>query len=354
MKEIRIGKHALSTSGPPYFIADIGSNHDGSLDRALKLVELAKGSGADAAKFQNFKADQLVSKVGFDSFGRVSNQASWGKSVYQTYKEASVPLSWTEVLKKRCDELGIEYFTSSYDFESVEAVDPFVSVYKIGSGDITWLDIIEHIARKRKPVIIATGASSMEDVDRAMEVLARHTNDIILMQCNTNYTSSRTNFQYINLRVLKSFQQRYPDVILGLSDHTPGFSAVLGAVALGAVVFEKHFTDDYNRDGQDHKFAMNPSGWKEMVERANELYLALGDGVKRVESNERETAQSYKRAIRARFNLGAGSVLSHDSLDFLRPIPENGLPPYRSSEVIGKTVVTEVKKGELILLNNLK
>jgi len=350
----KIGNTTISKNGPLYFIADIAANHDGDLSRAYKLIELAKESGAHAAKFQNFQADKIVSDLGFKSLNqKMSHQASWKKSVYETYKDASISFDWAEKLKKKCDQVGIDYFTSPYDFESVDRVDPHVSVYKIGSGDVTWPGIIEHIALKKKPVIIATGASTAEDVDRAMNILKKHTNEIVLMQCNTNYTASPENFKYINLNVLKSYGKKYPEVVLGLSDHTHGHSTVLGAVALGATVFEKHFTDDNGREGPDHKFAMNPRTWREMINRANEVFLALGSGLKTVEENEKESAVLQRRAIRAKFDIKAGATLSGDALDFLRPAPENGLLPHKAPEIIGKTVLKEIKKGELILPSHL-
>ncbi|HEY4788340.1 MAG TPA: N-acetylneuraminate synthase family protein, partial [Bacteroidales bacterium] len=296
---MKLGNVKLNDYKPLYFIADIAANHDGDINRAFKLIELAKEAGADAAKFQNFVAEKIVSKKGFEELkSGLSHQKNWGKPVFEIYKDASVSYDWTPLLKKKCDEVGIEYFTSPYDFESIEAVDPYVNLYKIGSGDITWIEIIEYIAKKGKPVIIASGASTLEDVERAMVALKKITKDIVLMQCNTNYTASVENFKYINLNVLKIFVQKYPEVVLGLSDHTPGHATVLGAVALGARVFEKHFTDDNSRSGPDHKFAMNPATWRDMVERANEVYLALGDGKKVIEENEKETSILQRRSLR--------------------------------------------------------
>jgi len=210
MKEIRIGKHLLSKNGPLYFIADIAANHDGDINRAFKLIELAKECGAQAVKFQNFQADKIVSKKGFDDLLRSAHQKTWKKSVYETYQDASISFDWTAKLKAKCDEIGIEYLTSPYDFDSIEQVDPYVNAYKIGSGDITWMEIIEYIAKKGKPVILATGASSMEDVERAMRVLQEHIKDIVLMQCNTNYTANLENFKYINLKVLKPESENLP------------------------------------------------------------------------------------------------------------------------------------------------
>ena len=172
MHNINIGKHTLGFDRSLYFVADIAANHDGNLDRAFKLIELAKESGAHAAKFQNFVASKIVSRSGFDNLGgQMSHQSKWKKSVYETYEDASVSYDWTAKLKEKCDDVDIEYFTSPYDFESVDHVDPYVRAYKIGSGDVTWHDIIEYIAKKGKPVFIATGASTLDEVILAMSVL---------------------------------------------------------------------------------------------------------------------------------------------------------------------------------------
>ncbi|HEU5292720.1 MAG TPA: N-acetylneuraminate synthase family protein, partial [Cyclobacteriaceae bacterium] len=284
--------------------------------------------------------------------GQLSHQKSWKKSVYEVYEDASVSYDWTAILKKKCDEVGIDYFTSPYDFHSIDMVNPYVGVYKIGSGDITWLEIIEYIAKKGKPVLIATGASTLEDVKRAMTTLSKHTNDIVLMQCNTNYTASLENFKYINLNVLKLYAELYPNTILGLSDHTPGHATVLGAVALGARVFEKHFTDDNGREGPDHKFAMNPTTWREMVDRANEVYNALGDGIKRIEGNEKDASIVQRRSLRATRDLSAGQKITSSDLEPLRPIPTGGIPPYEIENLIGLTLKSSLKKGEHITLNH--
>jgi N-acetylneuraminate synthase len=346
---MRLGNLNLNNEKPLYFIADIASNHDGDINRAFKLIELAKKVGADAAKFQNFVAEKIVSKRGFEELkSALSHQKSWGKPVFEVYKDASVSGDWTPLLKKKCDEVGIEYFTSPYDFESVDSVDPYVNLFKIGSGDITWIEIIEYIAKKGKPVIISSGASTFEDVDRAMTALSNFNSDIVLMQCNTNYTASVENFKYINLNVLKTFAQKYPGVILGLSDHTHGHTTVLGAVALGAKVFEKHFTDDNTRSGPDHKFAMNPATWHEMVERANELCLALGNGKKVVEENEKETLILQRRSLRFTKNLVNGHILEYGDLFPLRPIPVDGIPPYELAAFIGKKLTRDVISDDFL------
>ncbi|HOW35807.1 MAG TPA: N-acetylneuraminate synthase family protein [Candidatus Omnitrophota bacterium] len=348
--KIQIGKKRIGEGEPLYFIADIAANHDGDLSRALKLIDLAKEAGADAAKFQNFQASKIVSRKGFEGLGgQLSHQASWKKSVFEVYQDASLDFHWTEKLKKHCDDVGIEYMTSPYDFESVDHVDPYANVYKIGSGDITWLEIIEYIGRKGKPVILATGAASLEEVKRAMKVLAGVNDRIVLMQCNTNYTGSPENFRYINLNVLKTYAALFPNTILGLSDHAPGPSAVLGAVALGARVFEKHFTDDRGREGPDHKFSVIPCEWKEMVARADEVYRALGDGVKKVEDNEQQTSIVQKRALRYTRDLKKGATLTAADLFPLRPIPPGALPPYEIKNILGKKLRRDVQEQECVM-----
>ena len=355
MNDIKIGKETLGFNKPLYFVADIAANHDGNLDRAFHLIELAKESGAHAAKFQNFIASKIVSRSGFDNLGgQLSHQSNWKKSVYETYEDASVSYDWTAKLKEKCDEMEIEYFTSPYDFDSVDHVDSYVQAYKVGSGDVTWHDIIRYIAKKGKPVLIATGASTLDEVRLAMGVLQEQTKDIILMQCNTNYTASQKNFKHINLNVLKTYSELYPNVLLGLSDHTHGHATVLGSIPLGARVFEKHFTDDNKREGPDHKFAMNPKTWKEMVDRANEVYQSLGDGLKVIEKNEKETAVVQRRGLRFTKNLPEGHIIEENDLFPLRPLNEDGFPPYEIVNIIGRRLLRMVKIDDYIKKEDIK
>ena len=347
MAETTIGSRRVGDRHPTYFIADISANHDGDLERAKALIRLAAESGADAAKFQNFRAARIVSARGFESLaGNASHQARWKKSVVRVYEEASLPWSWTPALKEACDRAGITYFSAPYDLEAVDMLEPYVPAYKIGSGDITWPEMLHAIGRKGKPVLLATGASELGDVQRAVRLLLGHTPDVVLMQCNTNYTASRENFGSIHLNVLKAYRTLFPDLVLGLSDHTAGHATVLGAIALGARVIEKHFTDDNRREGPDHPFSMTPAGWREMVERSRELELALGDADKRVAANESETVVVQRRCLRAATALPAGTVLERRHLDVLRPAPADGIPPYALDQVLGLRVRSAVAAGE--------
>jgi N-acetylneuraminate synthase len=349
MSTIRIDNKIIGNNYPTYFVADIAANHDGDIGRAKDLIYLCAEAGADAAKFQHFQANTIVSDYGFKNLlSGQSHQKKWEKSVFDVYQDASLKSDWTPILKDTCDKAGIAFFTSPYSFELVDEVDQFVSAYKIGSGDITWLEIIEKMGEKGKPLLLATGASRLDEVDKAMNIALSKTKDIILMQCNTNYTASLDNFNYINLNVLKTYRQLYPEVVLGLSDHTPGFTTVLGAVALGARVIEKHFTDDISRSGPDHKFSMDTISWRDMVDKTRELEASLGSSVKKVENNERDTVVLQRRAMRVNKNLKVGEVISRDNIELLRPCPENSLPPYEMLNVMGKVLVRNIMEGECI------
>ena len=190
-------------------------------------------------------------------------------------------------------------FSTPYDLEAVDMLDPFVEVFKIGSGDITWPEMLSKVASKGKTVLLATGASDMRDVERAVHAILATNGRLVLMQCNTNYTGSQENLRHIHLRVLDTYREMFPEVALGLSDHTAGHATVLGAVAFGARVIEKHFTDDSGREGSDHPFSMEPAAWRDMVDSTRELEAALGSSVKTVAENEQQTVVLQRRCLRA-------------------------------------------------------
>ncbi len=355
MTEIQIENKTISINNSTYFIADVAANHDGDLERAKDLIYLCAEAGADAAKFQHFTANTIVSNQGFKSLdGQQSHQSKWKKSVFNVYQDASINQDWTPILKETCNKAGITFLTSPYSYELVDKVDDFLNAYKIGSGDITWLGIVDYIASKKKPVLLATGASTLNEVDIAMSTLLRHTDEIVLMQCNTNYTASLENFKYINLNVLKEYKRRYPNIVLGLSDHTPGHATVLGAVTLGARVIEKHFTDDTNREGPDHKFSMDFNSWRDMVDRTRELENSLGLEIKKVEENELETVILQRRSIRVKKDLIIGNIINEKDLEFLRPCPKDALPPYELEKIIGKKLLENIKSGDYIKWTSIK
>jgi N-acetylneuraminate synthase len=343
----RIGERLVGADQPTYFIADIAANHDGSLERALELMTLAKDAGADCAKFQHFRAEHIVSDYGFRSLGgQQDHQATWTKSVFEVYADASLPWDWTAALAEHAKAIDIEFMSSPYDPEAVAHLDPYVNAVKVGSGDINWLEELEVIAGYGKPVIIAAGASTLDDVARAMALLEAASVDTVLMQCNTNYTGSLENLHYVNLNVLRQFAELYPDAVLGLSDHTPGHVTVLGAVTLGARVIEKHFTDDIARSGPDHGFSLDPVMWRAMVDDTRRLEAALGSGIKAVEENEQKTAVLQRRCVRSARDLPKGTVLVRSDLDVLRPAPVDAIPAHEVASAVGHVLTRGLVAGE--------
>jgi len=347
MMEIQVGSRTIGLDHPTYFIADIGANHDGSLERAKYLIRLAKQAGADAAKFQNFRASKIVSDYGFTNFsGKMSHQDKWNKSVVEVYEDATVPFDWTPELKAVCDEVGIDYFSTPYDFEAIDMLEQYVPAYKIGSGDIDWLEALELIAKKGKPVMLATGASNICDVQRAVHTILNVTPELVLMQCNTNYTGSPENFDHVHLRVLDTYRTMFPQVILGLSDHTGGHAAVLGAVTLGARVVEKHFTDDTTRQGPDHPFAMDPDTWADMVQNTRQLERTMGSADKFIAGNEQETKYVQRRCLRAARDIKAGETFTREMIDVLRPVTPEAILPPEIENVIGTKALVNIPIGQ--------
>ena len=343
-------KSKLFKTNRTYFIADIAANHDGNLSRAKKLIKLCAKAGADAAKFQHFKAETIVSDAGFKSLGKIAHQKKWKQSVFETYKKASINPNWSVILKKECRKNNIDYMTAPYDLNYVDEVKQDIVAYKIGSGDITWKKIIKKISKKKKPVIIATGASSLKDVNRAIKTILK-LNPIkpVLMQCNTNYNNSKENLNHLNLNVLNQYKKIFKDkVILGLSDHTHGHVSVLGAVTLGARVVEKHFTDSNSRVGPDHKFSMNPVSWAKMVYDVRILERTLGDGKKKIENNEKQSVVVQRRGAWLNRQVKKGEILKEEMIDYLRPCPNKSIDIFEIHKYLGKKFIKSLRKNTLI------
>jgi len=351
--KIKINKKIISSKHPTYFIADIAANHDGNLHRAIKLINLAKECGADAVKFQHHDVAKYVSDYGFKKLGsKLSHQKKWKKSIFQVYKDAEVPRKWTTVLKNHCKKINITFMSTPYDLDTADFLNKYIPAFKIGSGDLAWDDMLIKISSKKKPIFIATGASTMKEVEHAVKILKKKKAKFCLMQCNTNYTGSKENFKYINLNVLKNYKKRFPKILLGLSDHTPGHETVLGSIVLGAKVIEKHFTDDTRRKGPDHPFSMDPKTWKLMVESARNLENSMGNGIKKVEKNELKTVILQRRATRAIRNIRKGEKISRNDIEYQRPCPKDALIPNESKKKIGKKINRNIKIGQHLKKND--
>lgn len=382
--EVKINNRKIGKNEPVYFIADIASNHNGDLVHAKELIHACAESRVDAVKMQNFSADTIVSDYGFQTLKGVNtHQSKWKTSVFESYKAASIPFEWTLELKELSDSLGLHYFTSPYSIEITKAVAPYVSAFKLGSGDITWHEEIKEMAKYDKALIIATGASDISEVTMAMNIAIKEKAQVILMQCNTNYTAAKNEdpvltkerFSNINLKVLETYANLWPKVPLGLSDHTHGDLTVLGAVGLyDCCAVEKHFTLDSSKSGQDHSFSMMPKEWLSMVNNTEQLKselkskdsfgdryykvvkyadkelldLIIGDGKKVIGINEKNTVIVQRRAIRAKRELPKNHLITKEDLTVLRPCPPDGFPPYKMDQLIGKKTQIIIPEGDYI------
>jgi len=342
MEEIRVGNRYVGDGEPVYIIAEIGSNFDGDLSSALKLIDLAKSCGCDCAKFQSFLPDKIINKKAFGS--KSSFQANWSKSVYDTYKDASLPREWHRKLADHCKEIGIDFMSSPYDKEAVDLLDSLdVTAFKIGSGEITNLEFLEYVGSKKRPVILGTGASNMEEIEDAVTTIRNtNNNDIILLQCVTQYPSP---IEYSNIRAMVTLKEAF-DCQVGYSDHSDGNITIIGAVSLGACVIEKHFTNNRNKIGPDHPFAADVSQMTLITHSVREIEKALGSSIKQLTEIEKETVIIQRRGLYTRQDWKQGARITRNMVDVLRPY--NGLEPKCLSTLLGMKVKENISKGDSI------
>lgn len=348
-KKIKFGNTSIGHGHPTYFIAEIGANFDGSLEKAKKLCDAAKLAGADCAKFQSFISEKIVSAKGFNKMKLKGVHGSWGRPVNEVFKDAEFPRDWHHIVKEHCDNIGIHFSTSPYDFEAVElCLDLNLPFIKIGSGEITWLEMIHKIASTQKPIILATGDATLSEIDEAINVIISTGNkNLVLLQCITNYPSM---IESANINVLKTYQSAF-DVLTGYSDHSFGDVVILGATALGGCVVEKHFTLNKDDKGPDHPHSMDPEEFRLMVERVRQLEMALGSTRKFVVDEERETVVVQRRGLYANRDIIRGEIIKKEDIVVLRPAL--GILPKYENIVIGKVAQVDINLGEPIYWENI-
>ena len=345
--EFFIKNRLINIESPTYFIAEIGSNFDGDLDRAIKLIKLAKDAGADAAKFQHYTAQSLVSDLGFSNLNLDSHQKDWKGSVFETYDKASLNVDWTLILSEECKKQNIDFMTSPYSIELLNKTIDYIPAIKIGSGDITYHQIIKEMSNFGKPILLATGASSFSDVNSAMDLIYKKV-PVCLMQCNTNYEANSLHYKNQNISVIDTYQNKWPDAQVGLSCHMKNNLGVIAAVTLGARIIEKHFTDDNSRKGPDHRFALNFEEFKQMVDSVRSLEMILGDGKKKIEDNEKSTFYLQRRSLVAAKDFKKGDTIKNEDLEPLRPFMKDSFEPYKKYSLIGKILNEDIPKGAVI------
>lgn len=329
-------------------IAEAGVNHNGSIELAKQLVDKAVEAGVDYIKFQTFKAANLVTKSAQQADYQMRNVGGGDSSQYQMLKRLELSREEHLELIGYCQQRGIHFFSTAFDFDSIEFLDSLhLNLWKIPSGEITNYPYIKQIAQKQGDVILSTGMSTAEDIQNAVDVLLRwgKTKDqITILHCNTEYP---TPFEDVNLLAMQSIAKQFGTKV-GYSDHTRGIEVPIAAVALGATVIEKHFTLDRNMPGPDHKASLEPDELKAMVSAIRNIEKALGSSEKKVTDSERKNIAIARKSIVAAKNIKKGDVLTEENLTVKRP--GTGISPMRWEEVLGTKAVRDFMEDELIEL----
>lgn len=337
MKTVKIGDRKIGPGHPTYVIAEIGSNHDGRIERAFALIETAAASGADAVKFQSFTAEGMVAgRVLATGGGMVENP------VYPFVDHLSVPVAWHRELKACAIGAGVDFLSTPFDLKRLELLcDLDVPALKIASGDLTFAPLLRAAARSGRPVILSTGMAELAEIDRAVELLRKEGNEqLVILHCVTSYP---TKLEDMDVRSVSTLAKRY-GVPVGLSDHSSGYAAPLAAVALGASVVERHFTFSRAFPGPDHPFAMEPHEFRQMMEEIRGVEKVLGSGRKKLVGEEKRERMVGRRSTCAAKALKKGTVLKEAHFKYVRP--GGGIDPFDAAKLIGKRLVRAVAEDQ--------
>lgn len=327
-------------------IAEAGVNHNGDINIAKKLIDVASEAGADYVKFQTFKAENLVQRNAEKATYQVENTGN-NDSQFEMLKKLELTYENHAVLIDYCKSKNIKFLSTAFDFESIDFLKNKLDFYKIPSGEITNLLYLEKVAKLNLAVVMSTGMASMEEVKAALNVLLKNgvkKGSITVLHCNTEYP---TPMEDVNLTAMLSIKKEL-SVKIGYSDHTLGIEIPIAAVALGAEVIEKHFTLDRTMVGPDHKASLEPNELKAMVLAIRNIEIALGDGIKRPSMSEQKNIVVARKSIVAIENIKKGDVFSIENISVKRP--GNGISAMRWQDVVGMTAVRDFKEDELIEL----
>lgn len=331
-----------------FIIAEAGVNHNGDINIAKKLVDYAFEAGVDAIKFQTFKAENLVTKNALKA--NYQKQTTGNGNQYEMLKKLELSYDDHLILKKYCDEKGIIFISTPFDFESVDLLVKLdIPLYKISSGDLTNLPLVNYIAKLNKPMIISTGMADLGEVEDAVEAIKETGNNkISLLHCTSNYP---TDYGDVNLNAMITLKNAFK-LPIGYSDHTAGIEVPVAAVAMGAKIIEKHFTLDKSMEGPDHKASLNPEELKQMVISIRNVEKAFGNGIKRCTESEQNTKKVARKSIVASVNIKKGEIISYSNITVKRP--ENGISPKFIDEFIGKIAREDINVDDFITFSNTK
>ena len=346
-REIKIADNVINDASECYVVAEIGHNHQGSVQMAKELFRAAAECGASAVKLQKRDNRALYTE---DLYNKPYDHENSFGATYGQHREA-LEFGREEYLdlQQYAGEIGITFFATAFDFNSADFLaDLDMPAFKIASGDIKNTPLLEHVASFGKPMIVSTGGADMEDVERAYDTIMPINRQLCLMQCTSGYPPV---FEELNLGTITTFRERFQDVVVGLSSHDSGMAMALVGYILGARIIEKHFTLNRAMKGTDHAFSLERPGLRRMVRDLRRSKVAIGDGIKRPFSSE--TAPMYKmgkKLVLAR-DLPAGTVLTRE--DIAIKSPNDGLAPYRLAEVIGKQILRPMSRDETISFDDL-
>ena len=346
---IRIGNFSIGEGEPVFVIAEIGINHNGNLERAKKLIKAAKQAGANAVKFQSFKADMMCDMY-LEETKDVEGLTGGSKSSYDMYKSLEVSDDMHRELIKTAKEENIMFFSSVFDEKTADFLDEFdVPAYKIASSDLTHLPLIEHVAKKGKPIILSTGMGVLSEIEEAIEVCYKAGNEqVIILHCVSSYPPKP---EELNLNVIKTLKERFPHPV-GYSDHYEGYLACLTAANLGATVIEKHFTLDNEWIGPDHAISLTADQCKEFIDKLNLVQIMLGNNIKKPVGSELSSIQPSRRSIRISGSIQKGEIITMDKITMLKP--DKGLAPKYLNFVIGRKARVSMKNHEPITLDKIE
>jgi len=333
---------------PIFIIAEAGVNHNGSLDLAIRLVETAKESGADAVKFQTFRADLLATRSAHKALYQERTTKS-AESQFEMLQRLELDAAAHQRLINHCRQIGIQFLSSPFDAQSADLLDTMnVSLFKVPSGEITNLPFLEHLAGKRRPLILSTGMSTLGEVEEAVRVLqSSGASQLTLLHCVTEYPAP---YAEVNLRAMLTLKSAF-GLPVGYSDHTPGIEIAIAAAALGAEVIEKHFTLDRSLPGPDHAASLEPVELQQMVAAIRHVEVALGNGIKSPAPCELPNISVARKSVVAARALPAGHQLKIGDLDIKRP--GNGLAPKLLPELFGRSLRVAIAKDEILSWDHL-
>lgn len=348
---ININGKVISNDAPAFIVAEIGANHNGDISLAKESIDAAYECGVDAVKFQTYTTEELLSNKDMQYTYKYGKNEQTTQTLKEMFDMVTFKREFHKEIYDYASKKGLICFSTPFSLDGVEFLEKLNNpIYKIASSDVNYVDMLEVIAKLKKPVFLSTGKCTLAELDMAINLLEENgTKELCLLHCVANYPSK---MEHMNLNVIKTLKRMYPQCVIGFSDHSLGITATLGAVSLGAKIIEKHFTIDKNLKGPDHWFSMDPVDMKNIVNEVRNLEIAFGDQRKILPQNEISEKHWATRSLHAKKDLKAGEIIKEEDLDMLRP--GYGISPFDKHKVVGLKLSKDIKKGEVLEWKHLQ